>query len=140
MAAKGASGTVLDSLQTQLIPEVAQMMALPDAAPHMQFLQALQTAVLKYIQQKRTEQIQQSLQQGQQATQPGGGAPGGPPGAGGPPGMGGPPDGGGMGGPPPGANQIGPGGGAGMSGFGGVNPDDLRRVLAGPAAAGNGGG
>jgi hypothetical protein len=141
MPAQGGrrGGDVVEILQ-QIMQMLADAMSAPDAAAHMQVIQALQQGIAQYIQADR-QQVRQ------QATQGGQGGPGGP-GGGGPPGMaggggagmgmgGGPP--GGAGGPGGGAmppRQIGPGGGAGMSGFGTPNPDELRRTLAGPAAVG----
>jgi hypothetical protein len=123
----GQQKGVVDQL-TNTYTDISKMMLAPDAQQHMQFLQGLQQAVMKYLQ-----------MQAQASTQaPPGGAMAG---------MGGP--GGGMGAMPPGGPQaanpggpgappgmrIAPGGGAGMSGLmggagGGPNPDDLRRLLA----------
>ena len=128
------SGTsVIDILQ-EMMQLLAEAQTAPDAQAHMQIIQALQQGIAQYIQQDRQKVRAQAT---------GGGPPGagGPPG-GGPPGMGGGMPGGGMGGPPGAGGAmsppktIGPGGGSGMSGFGTPNPDELRRVLAGPAAVG----
>ncbi len=138
--------SVIDTL-TEILHLLQEAKLLPDAKANMQFIQVIEQGILQYIEVKRQKDIQQAVQgqQQQQGGQPGGmpsmgggqpggmggGMPGGMPGGGmgGPPGMGG--------GMPP--RQIAPGGGAGMSGFGSPNPDELRRVLAGPAAVGNGG-
>lgn len=119
--------SVIDSLMEcmQILTEAKVM---PDAQAHMQVLDALQQGIVQYIQVARQKSIAQTLQGGQQ--RPPMGQPGQPGmGAGGQPG--------GMGGGPPGASGQ-PPASVGMGGMPGLastpNPDELRRVLAGPAA------
>lgn len=127
--------TVVDSLQ-ECLQILSEAELLPDAPAHKQVLDALRQGIVQYIQTVRQKSIAQAVGGGQQGP---GGQPGGPP----QPGAGGPP--GGPGGMPPGGPQAGPGGGPGgqppasvgvgpMQGFGTPNPDELNRVLAGPAA------
>jgi hypothetical protein len=129
--AKQAAG-VLEDLKG-IYSDISNLMLDPDAGQHAQFIQGLQQAILKYIQQQQQLKAQQAAQAQQAAAQqalgggqqqPGqmpGGGPGGRPG--GPP-MGGPSQ-AGQGAPPP------PGGGASPQGAQMPNPDELRRVLGG---------
>lgn len=119
---------------SEMLQLIQQAKLLPDAPANMQILQALEQGIIQYIQVMRQQKAAQAVgQQGQgQPGQPPQGQPG--MGGGGP--MGGSPV--GSPGQPIGPRQIAPGGGPGMSGFSTPNPDELRRVLAGPAATGNG--
>src|SRR5271154_7068122 len=119
-------GGVLEAIRA-IYPQIAAMKVMPDAGPHMQFIDAIEKVFVGYLQQAQAKEHQQALQQTQGLAQGqvnGQSTMGVPPqgGAGGMPGAGGAPQ------------QIQPGGGAGMSGFGGSaqmgqNPDELSRML-----------
>lgn len=125
---------VLDGLKT-VFTDVAQLQLSPDAAQHMQFLQGLQQAIVKYSQQQQQQKAQQAAQmQQQQAQAMANPQMGGPPPGGMPPGAG-------MGGPPrPPQGQPGGPPSQGSPGIAMPNPDELRRVLAMQGAGGAQGG
>lgn len=103
----------------KLLPAISQLKVLPDA--DMQFLSALEMAVIGYLKQQAQKAAAGTAQAAAQA-------------AGGAPSMGGGPQ---MG--PPQPHAMAPGGAAG-GGMGGLtqppNPDELRRVLAGAGGPG----
>ncbi len=92
--------------------QLAALSVLPDAQPHVPFVNSLMSEIQKYL----------------HKPQVGGMALGAPPGAGGPPGMGGPPPGADAGGAPPGGGMVPP---QGMQNMQPPTPsgDELRRLL-----------
>lgn len=105
---KGAN-SILEGL-SQVMASLAQLSVLPDAAPHLPFVNALMNEIQQYL--HKPQVAGQALDPGQAAgagAAPGGGSPGPPQG---------PPD---MGPPPQGIQNMGPPT---------PNPDELRRLLA----------
>jgi hypothetical protein len=112
----GKEEGVLEGLKS-LLPDIANLQTAPDAAQHMQFLQGLQQALVKYIGQQQQMIAQRAAQQQQQQAMQASGM-GAAVGGGMRPGM--PAQPGQPGGPPS----------QGSPGMAMPNPDELRRVLA----------
>lgn len=105
---KGAN-SILEGL-SQVMSTLASLSVLPDAQPHVPFVNSLMAEIQKYLHKPQVGGMALGPQPGGGAP-PGGAAPGGPP----------------QGGPPPGMQNMQPPT---------PNPDELRRMLQAGAGAG----